>query len=265
MKKSSPSPRGAPRGNALRRREVPAVARRTSTARGRPKAASGSSAHEDLLNAAEALMLDEGYAAVTSRRVAAKAGVDAALVYYYFGTMDDLAIALFQRNAQLRAEGLKEALASPQPLWALWDALREPSSTALMNEFIALANHRKAVKSVMVQSSRKFRRTQLERLSGVLKRYGVDSEMWPPVAIIVLLSSISRHLRTDESFGVELGRDETIALVERQIRALEGERRERHDEGEEGSTRGGSSSAATARRRRSSRSVETLRPLRTEA
>jgi AcrR family transcriptional regulator len=169
-------------------------------------------------------MLDEGYAAVTSRRVAAKAGIDAALVYYYFGAMDDLCIALFRRNAQRRAERLKNALSSPQPLWALWDALRDSSNTALMTEFIALANHRKAVKTVMVENSRKFRRMQLEPLSGVLESYGVDSETWPAAAIIVVLSSVSRHLRTDEEFGVELGHDETIALIERQIRALEGPR-----------------------------------------
>jgi AcrR family transcriptional regulator len=202
-------------------------ARRTPRTAGRPRSEGSSSTRDALLDAAEALMLDEGYAAVTSRRVAAKAGIDAALVYYYFGTMDDLCIALFRRNAQRRAERLKGVLASPQPLWALWDALRDPSNTALMTEFIALANHRKAVKAVMVENSRKFRRMQLEPLSRVLQSYGVDSRMWPPAAIIVVLSSISRHLRTDEEFGVELGHDETIALIERQIGALEGPRNAR--------------------------------------
>ena len=47
-----------------------------------------------LLDAAEQLMREEGYAAVTSRRVAAKAGLKPQLVHYYFRTMDDLFIAL---------------------------------------------------------------------------------------------------------------------------------------------------------------------------
>jgi hypothetical protein len=106
----------------------------------------------------------------------------------------------------------------------VWDALHHQSSTVLMTEFIALANHRKAVKAVMVESSRKFRRMQLDGLAHVLERYGLDPKEWPPAAVIVLLSGISRYLRTDEAFGVGRGHDETVALVERHIRALEGPR-----------------------------------------
>jgi len=170
-------------------------------------------------------MLDEGYAAVSTRRVAARAGTDKALVHYYFGTMDDLFIAVFRRNAQRGAERMRDALASPQPLWSVWDVMHDQSSTALMTEFIALANHRKAVKAVMVENSRKFRRMQLDGLAHVLQSYGLDPNDWPPAAIIVLLSGISRYLRTDEAFGVGLGHDETVELVERHIRGLEGPRR----------------------------------------
>lgn len=169
-------------------------------------------------------MLAEGYAAVSTRRVAAKAGTDKALVHYYFGTMDDLFIAVFRRNARRGAERLGEVLASPQPLWGLWDTLRDKSTTALMTEYLALANHREAVKAVMVESSRAFRRMQLDHLGGVLERYGVDAAEWPPAAVVVVLSALSRYLRTDEAFGIDVGHDETIQLVERHIRALEGPR-----------------------------------------
>jgi AcrR family transcriptional regulator len=169
-------------------------------------------------------MRDEGYAAVSTRHVAARAGTDKALVHYYFGTMDDLFIAVFRRNAERGAERLGRVLDAPQPLWALWDMLHDRSSTALMTEFLALANHRKAVKRVMVDNSRKFRRMQIERMAGVLEGYGVDAETWPPAAVIVLMSGLARYLKTDEAFGVDIGHDETIALVERHIAALEGPR-----------------------------------------
>jgi AcrR family transcriptional regulator len=191
---------------------------------GRPSSEQSASTREALLDATERIMRDAGYAAVSTRRVAAQAGTDKALVHYYFGTMDELFIAAFLRNAEQGAEHLRHALGSKQPLWALWDALHEQSSTALMTEFIALANHRPAVKTVMVENSRKFRQMQLEGLADVLAGYGLDPQEWPPAAIIVLLSGISRYLRTDESFGVGLGHDETVALVERHLRALEGPR-----------------------------------------
>ena len=47
-------------------------------------------ARQRLIEATATIMRDEGYAAATSRRVAAEAGVKQALVYYYFPTMDDL-------------------------------------------------------------------------------------------------------------------------------------------------------------------------------
>ncbi len=49
-----------------------------------------------LLDAAERLLLAEGYAAVTSRRVAAAAGLKHQLVHYYFRTMDDLLLEVYR-------------------------------------------------------------------------------------------------------------------------------------------------------------------------
>jgi len=200
------------------------VTKTATPVRGRPSGQRSPSTRELLLDATEAIMLEEGYAAVSTRRVAAKAGTDKALVHYYFGTMDELFIAVFRRSAERGAERFRDALASPHPLWAMWDAMHDRPTTALMTELIALANHRKAVKTVMVENSRKFRHMQLDRLASALESYGVDPKEWPPAAVIVLLSGISRYLRTDESFGIDIGHDETIELVERHIQALEGPR-----------------------------------------
>jgi AcrR family transcriptional regulator len=51
-----------------------------------------------ILDATERIMLEEGYAGVSSRKVAARAGLKSKLLHYYFATMDDLFIAAFQRR-----------------------------------------------------------------------------------------------------------------------------------------------------------------------
>ena len=71
-----------------------------------------------LLDAAEQLMREEGYASVTSRRVATRAELKPQLVHYYFRTMDDLFLALLQRGAEQNRERLEGALASSDPLGA---------------------------------------------------------------------------------------------------------------------------------------------------
>ncbi len=178
-----------------------------------------------ILDGAATLMVEEGYAAVTSRRVAAVAGVNSALVYYYFDSMDGLFIALFRRGADRSFERLEHALTSPQPLWAFWDLIHDRSSSARTMEFIALANHRKAIQAEIADYSRKFRKRELELLSDVVAGYGLDRDRWPAASIVLSLSGISRFLLIEASFDVDVGHAETIAVIEREIAALEGERR----------------------------------------
>jgi AcrR family transcriptional regulator len=177
-----------------------------------------------ILDAAESLMVEEGYAAVTSRRVAALAGVNSALVYYYFDTMDGLFVALFRRGADRSLHRLDEVLAAPQPLWEFWRFIHDRSNSARTMEFIALANHRKTIRAEIADYSRTFRKRELELLSAVLVGYGLDPDRWPPASIVLSLSGISRFMLIEEAFGVDVGHAETIAVIEREIAALEGER-----------------------------------------
>jgi AcrR family transcriptional regulator len=179
-------------------------------------------------------MVEEGYAAVSSRRVATEAGVNVALVYYYFATMDDLFVALFRRGAERSLERQAEALSSPQPLWGLWDLTHHQSNPAVTMEFMALANHRKEIRTEIAGYSRRFREMQLEAMTTVLKNYGVDPLTWPPASVIVMMTGISRFLLIEESFDLDLGHAETVALIERHITALEGpRRRDRESSGSE--------------------------------
>jgi AcrR family transcriptional regulator len=170
-------------------------------------------------------MVKHGYAAVTTRRVSVVAGVNSGLVHYYFGTMDDLFLALFRRRSERSLQRLDRVLDDPQPLWALWEHSYEPSSNAIVMEFIALANHRKVIKKEIAAYSRKHRRLQLERLTTMLEGYGVDPQQWPAAALVVLMAGAARFLLLEDSFGVDIGHREAVAVIEREIRALEGQRR----------------------------------------
>jgi AcrR family transcriptional regulator len=193
----------------------------------RPNGAEETTARTALLDAAERLMLSDGYAAVTSRRVAAEADVNPGLVYYYFGPMDSLLIEVFRRRATRMLERQAEALASKQPLWALWDLIRDQTSTALNLEFLALGNHRKAVKAELKAFSVRFRRMQFDGLSKVLTEHGVDTRLWPPEAVMLLMDGVTRFLLEEHDYGLDLGHTQTVGVVERLIRQLEGPRRMR--------------------------------------
>jgi AcrR family transcriptional regulator len=176
-----------------------------------------------LLDAAEQLMLEEGYAAVTSRRVAEKAALKPQLVHYYFRTMDDLFLAAFRRRGEAGLEAQAQVLQARQPLWALWRFSTDPAATTITSEFIALANHRKALKAEIAYYAERFREEQRKALSTVLDRYGIDRAEVPAVVWSVLMTSISRVLVIEQALGMSAGHAEIVEFVERYLRRLEGD------------------------------------------
>ncbi|MEV0712187.1 MULTISPECIES: TetR/AcrR family transcriptional regulator [Nocardia] len=174
-----------------------------------------------LLDAAEQLMLDEGYAAVTSRAVARKAGLKYQLVYYYFRTMDDLLLEVFTRRAE---EGLARqavALASPNPLRALWEFNTEAAAAALTMEFAALANHRKVIRAALTEYSNRFREAEMTALREFMEKYDAQEKTWPAEVVVVALSGVSRFLMLEESLGVRGGHAETMEFVEQRLRQMD--------------------------------------------
>jgi hypothetical protein len=142
--------------------------------------------------------------------------------------MDDLFLALYRRRVEEGLEHQKQALESDQPLWALWEYSREPHGTALTMEFVALANHRKAIRAEIAASAERFRAEQQKGLESVLQRYGVDAEQCPSIVCAVLLTSVSRVLVIEqESLDMSSGHAQTIAFVERFLTQLEGPRHPR--------------------------------------
>ncbi len=176
-----------------------------------------------LLDAAEQLMLEHGYAAVTSRRVAEKAALKPQLVHYYFRTMDDLFLAAFRRRADEGLRAQAQALQSRQPLWALWRFSTETAATALAMEYVALANHRKALKAEIAYYGERFREEQRKTLSTVLERYGMDPPQVPPLVWSVLMTSVSRVLVMEQALGMSVGHAEIVEFVEHYLHRLEGD------------------------------------------
>jgi AcrR family transcriptional regulator len=179
-----------------------------------------------LLDAAEQLMLEEGYAAVTSRRVAERAALKPQLVHYYFRTMDDLFLAAFRRRAEEGLEVQAIVLQAPQPLWALWRFSTDPAATAITMEFIALANHRKALKAEISFYAERFREEQRKALTTILARYGRSAGtpvQIPPLVWSVLMTSVSRVLVIEQALDMSAGHSETVEIVESYLRHLEGD------------------------------------------
>ncbi|OCB27504.1 TetR family transcriptional regulator [Mycobacterium malmoense] len=176
-----------------------------------------------ILDAAERLMLEEGWAAVTSRRVAEEAGLGSQLVHYHFGSMDDLLRAVFQRTAEHGTRAHAEALQSAQPLWALWQMIRDAPFSKWTIEVLALANHRPQLAAQLRHYAETFRAEQAAMVAAVLKKYEVDEDRVPPMAVAFLMTVIPPVLFMENQLDITAGHAEIVGLVERYLREVEGD------------------------------------------
>jgi len=170
---------------------------------------------DELLDCVERLMLQEGYAAVTYRAVASKAGVTAGLVQYYFPTLDDLFIAAIRRRSTQNLERLSAALASrpDEPLQVLWEYSREESTAALTTEFLALGNHRKSIASEIAEVTEEVRRLQLDAMAGVTPPAGAPEGL-SAEALLFLVTGIPKLVRLEKGVGIATTHDEVVRYFE---------------------------------------------------
>lgn len=173
-----------------------------------------------LIEATACIMRQEGYAAATSRRVAAEAGVKQALVYYYFPTMDDLFVEVLRAGAETALARMRALLTDDDPLQALWLMNSDSAVTALNAEFMALANHRKAIGAELKAYAERVRDIETAAVTMVLRANHIDLEEYPPVAISMLIAQVARSLCNESAVGVTQGHDELRAFVERQMSLL---------------------------------------------
>ncbi len=174
-----------------------------------------------LIQAAEQLILEEGYPAVTSRRVGAKAGLRPQLVHYYFRTMDDLFIEVFRHHAEQNLSAFERALAAKPSLRMLWKLNTDPRYAAFAIEFVALANHRKAIRGEIARYAERFRAAQLEALTAALAAGGVTEDQLPPVVALLILTGLSQVLTFEHALGVTSGHEVTVSFVESAIARIE--------------------------------------------
>src|SRR5262245_34732212 len=177
-----------------------------------------------LLDAAEAVLREEGYAAVTSRRVAARADLKPQLVHYYFRTMDDLYLEVFRRRADADLAGFEQAIAADGSLRSLWRLNADARAASFTIEFVALANHRKAIRAEIARYAERFRAVQMEAVTAALADLGIPKSQLPPVVGLLLMTGVSQVLALEEALGVSAGHDTTVAFVERTISRLERQR-----------------------------------------
>jgi AcrR family transcriptional regulator len=175
-----------------------------------------------LLDAAEQLMREEGYAAVTTRRIGAKAGVHPQLVHYYFSGIDNLFLELWRRFTSHYLGRQAQAFLSANPVRTVWEHDVDPHDASLAAELMALARHRKALGDEIASSVEKFRVMQASALSPAMDAGGLREVFGSPEVLALCMVGLARILVVEQELGITAGHAEARAAVARWLDHLEG-------------------------------------------
>jgi AcrR family transcriptional regulator len=176
-----------------------------------------------ILDTTERVLIEEGYAAVTTRHVAERAGIKAPLVHYYYKTTEDLLVAVYRRAAERSLQRHTDAMAREDLLQALWDVNIEQDRTALALEFLAMANHRKFIQEEIARYAEQIRAIQTVALNRYFSKLDIAPALFPPVSISVVLAGIARALVLEAGVGIHLGHAETREAMEGFLKTLRSE------------------------------------------
>lgn len=189
----------------------------------RPRA-STEAKRQRILDAAEEIILEQGYAAVSSRSVAGRVGIQPPHLHYYFATIDDLFVGVLTRRSERTVERMAEVLDSPEPLRTWWALASDQRGTALFVELLAAANHRPALREVVGEIAHDVREMQIARLQGLLPQYGIDPAEVPPVLVAAAMQGLAFGVVTDQAAGYATRADEAAAAMDRFLTTLEARR-----------------------------------------
>ncbi len=182
-----------------------------------------------LLDAAERLLIELGYARVSTRRVAEEAGVNHGLVHYYFGSMDELFIQVLERFTARFADLLRVVYEDPNltflEKWRAGAEFLQQDPIAdypkILLELSAMSWNNPPLQTRMQGVHAEFREVLRGPFTSAMREYGIDPDQFPIEAVIAFVVSSQLGQLVEQLSGVRAGQAELAAAIDRWLAELE--------------------------------------------
>jgi len=181
---------------------------------------------EALLDAAERLLLEVGHAGITTRRLAAEAGVNHGLVHYYFGSVENLLVRVLERFTARLTARQRALYADPDvPFLAKWrQAMRymvgdDVEYEKIWLELQALAWNHAELGEPVTRVNEEWRAVLTEAFTEPHKRYGIEM---PLDALVSLVMTFNEGIILERAQGITTGHRELLAWIDGWLEELDG-------------------------------------------
>ncbi len=181
------------------------------------------------LDAAERLLIDVGYAGISTRRLAEEAGANHGLVHYYFGSMENVFVRVLERFterlvARQRAMYARSDISGAEK-WRTAMGFLESDLAAgypkIWLELQALGWNRPDIAERVAEVNREWRDVLTQAFDRMLDEYGVDREQFPLAGLVSLVMTFNEGIMVERLSGISAGHRDLMAMVGRWLESLE--------------------------------------------
>lgn len=177
------------------------------------------------------MLVRDGYAGITTRRVAAEAGVNHGLVHYYFGSMEELLLQVLERFTGRLIVRQRDMYDADVPFIDKWrDAMGyleedyEAGYPKIWLELQAMAWNRPQMRERLLRVDDEWRSTLRSAFGRALKDYGLDEESFPLEAVLSLVMTFNKGIELELLLGIRAGHDELLRWIDGWMSGRERER-----------------------------------------
>ena len=185
-----------------------------------------------LLDAAERLLAEVGYASITTRSVAAAAGLNHGLVHYYFGSMDELFVQVLERFTARLIDRQRALYATDEPFLKKWRTamryLEADSASGYQKvwlELQAMSWNHKGLRDRVARVTREWRTVLTDAFTDAADEYRVDAKRVPVDALVSLVATFNQGIILERNCGITEGHGSLLLMVERMLKVLDREKR----------------------------------------
>ena len=180
------------------------------------------------MDAAERLLIRDGIAALTTRRVAQEAGVNHGLVHYSFVSIADLALSTARRATERLIGRQRQLYAGPGTFLHKWRAamafLEDDIGTGypkLMFELSALGWNDPTLAAAIADMDAQWRGVLHDALTAAVDDYGLDPDEFPTDALVTLIATFNLGIEAERLIGVDSGHTALLSWIDRWLVTLE--------------------------------------------
>jgi AcrR family transcriptional regulator len=180
-----------------------------------------------LLDAAERLLIHEGHASITTRKVAAEAGVNHGLVHYYFGSIEELLFQAMERYTDELLDRQRALYASDIPFLEKWrramryiDEDLEAGYPKIWAELHAVAWNRPQFQARIAQVHVQWREIFGEALARAKDELDLSQTPFSPDAFVALVATFNAGLLLERLVGLDQGHDELLEAMDAWLTSL---------------------------------------------